>query len=311
LGEFLEANDDKITQNLKYHTGTDINPVIPVIGATVAPLQSFLVQLQPGVATGSTVDLTFDAALMSVVSGTLLRSNASNLDRLDLQASIDGASSGKVYVLAEQGASNSYLFSEDGLKLFTSDSPIDIYTMAGHRACDVNRIDADSLNELVIPVNIRTKKVGTLKLEIEGARNFLSADNVYLFDKQTGARTSLLEQDFFDIEKTAEDNIEDRLYLVFESLRSLGGDDDETTSIAETGTKEAIFVYGSNNNIIVKTSGEQLYSVTIYDVTGCTIQSATGLQGTSFSSSSLPATSAYIVTVITNQRVSTKKVFIK
>jgi hypothetical protein len=310
LDKFHAANAGKITSNSKLHSGLAFSAVTG--GETVAPLQSFLVQLQPAVVSGggTTVDLAFDAAEMSVVDvATVLRNKAVKPGRLDLQASIEGTLSEKSFIIAEQDASNSYLFGEDALMLFTAESPIDIYTMAGRRACDVNRINADSLNELFIPVNIRTKKTGTLKIEIKGIKDFYAADNIYLFNKQTGVRVSLLEQDVFDIEKTTEDNIEDRLYLVFESLRSTGGGD-ETTSIAETGTKEAVFVYGSNNNIIVKTS-EQLLSVTIYDVTGRTIQSATGLQGTSFTSSALPATSAYIVTVVTNQRVSTKKVFIK
>ena len=329
LNKFYELNkstalgDGGITSFIRYYKYENDAVSYPVhnvsspnANAIIAPLQSFLVEIDAAAGTvqGENHTLIFDHEMSIVAVGDQYRLRSSDIvkpDRLRLQASIGESVSGEALVAAGREASNSYRLGEDASMLFSaqSQSSIDIYTMAGSRASDINRINSDSLNGLFVPVNIRTKKTGTLKLEIAGARSFYSADNVYLFDKQTDTYTSLLEQDIFDIEKTTEDNLEDRLYLVFESLRSAGGG--EGTSITETGGEETIFIYGSNNNIVVKTTGEQLLSVTIYDVAGRTIQSVTGLQGTSFSSQALPAASTCIVTVVTNQKVSTKKVFIK
>jgi hypothetical protein len=273
----------------------------------VAPLQAFFIDPGSLISTDGTITLTFDADEMSVTSNAVkLRSTMISDNILRINASIKGISSVDAVIKAESGVSNEYTWGEDSRKLFAQDAAIEVVTMAGEIPCDINRINKEELDGLVIPVNIYTGKTGILSLEVKGAIGFISAEDILLYDSKTGETTSLFDKNLFEINKTETGNLTDRFYLIFEQNE----DNSDPTDTDGDFEKSKVFVGTKDKNLWVESRGEQIMSVTVYDITGKIVLSAGDIRSTTFSHS-LYGPMTYITKVITEKSVLTEKIIIK
>jgi len=84
----------------------------------------------------------------------------------------------------------------------------------------------------------------------------------------------------------------------------------KNTSIDAKNSNKKVFVGSIADNVLVQTEGEQIKSVTIYDMAGRMIYSAGNVNATYFKYR-LPAISNYIVKVVTDKEVVTEKIFLK
>jgi hypothetical protein len=266
----------------------------------IAPFQAFIVMPASGGVTG----LTLTSAMLDAVSTSTLRGLSSSDNTLRIRASQGGYTSVDALVTAKDGATNAFDINEDAPKLFSAESPLAVTTLAGDKACDLNTLDRNSLNGLMVPINIRSTKAGAITLEIDGAIGFLAADNIYLYDNESGISTSLLETSTFIINKDNAGDINGRFFLQF-FKEEIG----EPTNINELALS-SLYIGARQNNIVIQSRDEEILSVTVFDITGRKVFNADNIKTTVYSRS-LPAGSAYMVKVVTNKQVKTGKVIIK
>jgi hypothetical protein len=271
----------------------------------VATFQSFIVKLPAGVGiSGLELEITPEM-LGAVTEGSALRGLNVSEDVLRIRASQDGYTSIDAVVIAKDGASNLFDPKEDAVKLFSAEAPLEVYTLVEDKACDINSINRNALNELMIPINIKSTKAGTITLEINGAIGFSAADEIYLYDAISKARISLLEKEIFFITKEDAENIEGRFFLQFikETIET-----PEPTDINELAGK--LYIGTQQGNIVVEARNEQILQVIVYDVAGRKVIDAGNINSNAYSAK-LQDGAAYLVKVVTDQQVKTGKVIIK
>ncbi|MCB9018535.1 MAG: hypothetical protein H6544_08090 [Prevotellaceae bacterium] len=238
---FYKANRDRISPDIKLYTEchfesykiTEANENMtgastgkdgdanPAYNRYIPPMQAFFVKPTKMDADGSvTLRFPTDSVSCAVTSaGSTLRSAAAPVfNRLAIRATYDKWNSTFAYVLAQGGASNSFLGNEDSQKLLYAGSIVDVYTHAGKVAVDINALDADSLGELQVPVSVSTYKAGVVTISLSGADAFDQADNLYWNDAQTGSKISLHEQSVFNY-TLAKGTTSGRFFLSFDQKR--------------------------------------------------------------------------------------------
>jgi len=271
----------------------------------IAPFQAFCVVPQAGVS--NELNLVFTTAMLhaKVEPAHKLRSSNAPENTLRIRATQDGYTSSDAVVRAKGGASNSFNPYEDATKLFSSESSLEVSTLADDKACDVNVLDRDLLNELLVPVNIKSAKVGAITLEINGAIGFTAADNIYLFDALTQTSVSLLDQNTFDIPKDDAENIDGRFFLQFFQEESIG----EPTQVDNLALGK-LYIGAQKGNVVVEARDEQILQVIVYDITGRKVLEAGKVNSTVYRAV-LPGDAAYFVKVVTDKQVKTGKVIVK
>jgi len=286
----------------------------------VPPMQSFFVRLTPlalheinnGTETApkGKIRLNFPPEKVTVAKkGHILKSLSNNGEnKLNLQVEQGTRTTLPAIVAARSGASNGYYAMEDAQKLFTDEALLQLYTLAGTLACDVNVLNADNLSDVVVPIGIRVKAAGKTTLSISGATGFSAADNIWLVDSKEGTRISLLERETFEFDLAA-GTTEDRFYLYFEQTPKEQGGTTGTPDI--DALTDAIYVSSTGNMLNVLSKVEPLAEVTVYDIMGRIVYEAAGLSSNYFSYRLPNAPEVYLVKAVTAKQTVTKKVIVK
>ena len=150
-------------------------------------------------------------------------------------------------------ASDNYNQGEDIYKLFSYDKATpEIYTIADKTAIEINAMSQEGEQKL-IPIGIKTNRIGQFELRIEGADDFDAYDYVLLLDALSGEKYDLKEKTSFTFEKTAAENLEGRFYIVFSQetteIPKIIIDTDNNQTISITREDETIRVYSSKADI--------------------------------------------------------------
>ncbi len=318
VGKFLERNsnlEEIAATDIKIYDGASkgfLSSAIHEQTRWIAPFQAFFVK--PHENKGGITDelnLEFTPDMLDAKAEEIYRLRGFNMpeDILRIRAIQNGYTSLDIVVKAKEGASNDFNPDEDATKLFSNESPLEVSTLAGNKACDVNVLNRDLLNELLVPVNIKSSKAGEITLEINGATGFMSADNIYLYDNLTKTTTSLLEQNIFVISKEEAGNINGRFFLQF-----IKEEDEEEyepiSTIVDDPASGKLFISTQQDHLVVNARNEQILQVTIYDMTGRKIHEANKVNNNTYRTI-LPGDAAYLVKVMTDKQVKTGKVIVR
>jgi len=271
----------------------------------IAPMQAFLVPENT-----SSVNFIEDM-LGAVIDGEKhhLRGAVVPQDILRIRAKQGDHTSLDAIVAARDGVSNSFKRGEDAIKLFSEEAPIEVTTLVDGKACEINKLDRESLDQLFVPINIKSTKAGAITLTIDGALAF-NADNIYLYDNLTQTSTSLYEQNVFEIAKDDAENVDGRFFLKF--LKEAVIEEPEPTDLTGSINNPVanLFIGAVKGNLVVQASSEQIIRVTVYDLTGRVLLNTSNVNSSLYTVA-LPADAAYLVKVVTDKQVKTGKVVVK
>jgi hypothetical protein len=270
----------------------------------IAPFQAFFVH---PLSVSAAVQLRITETMLGANKGTELRGLNAPDNTLRIRAKQGAYTSLDAVVTAKDGASNSFDINEDAVKLFSSESPLEVTTMIDGMALGINNIDCNALNELSIPINIKSTKAGVITLEIDGAIGFLAADNIFLYDSQTGISTSLLETSTFIINKDNTEDVNGRFFLQF--IKEEKEEKPLPTYINDVALS-ALYIGAQKGNVLVQSRDEKILNVIVFDVAGRKVLEAGNINSTAYSNE-LPCCGAYMVKVVTDKQVKTGKIIIK
>lgn len=243
----------------------------------ILPMQSFFVEMMPGSSTLtfkpdniSTVPAYVPPASENPEEGTRRAnkvSTASNLLKLHLSM---GNKTNTTILAVLPKASDLYKPEEDVYKLFADESsirniqnenyyPVEIYTVSDGYAIDINAISNEG-KEKIVPVGIKTLQTGQATITVEGVDNFSAYPFISLIDTQLDKVYDLNRDATINFEKTDEDLVEGRFYIIMSQEESA------TTSNAEIN--QYINVFTQNGQITISTLKSHITGIEIYDISG-------------------------------------------
>ena len=228
----------------------------------IPPMQSFIVYSKT---TTSTDTLKADivkhtvTAPTPIATGNLLRSSRlTDKELLYITANRGNQKSHAVLVHWNEGNKNFYP-EEDSRKLFAEKvtEPVLVYLLSK----DGIALDINTTNDLseIIPIGIRTSKIGRIVLNFSGMEDFVNK-KIYLHDTMENRIINLQEQNEYSFIKYDTDLfIEDRFYLSFEDLTGIN--DLNTSNVSVLSPSPGTIQVFSNN-------GQELGAIEITDVQG-------------------------------------------
>jgi hypothetical protein len=263
----------------------------------IHPMQSFLVYSR-GDGGQLVADIVNHTTVAPTVTNSPLRSSAQTDIKQMFVTATRGKQKSSASLVVTDEASPAYSAHEDSRKLFDTKalSSVLVYLMSS----DNIALDIHTTNDLseIIPVGIRTDRIGRIVLNFSGMEAFEDQVRIYLHDTTTGDIINLFEQDEYAFMKyESELHVDNRFYLSFQDL----------TGISNFYNNK-IVVNSPTPKIIQITSisGQPIENVEITDIQGRVLIKEKNVQKLQYSYQ-VSATGVYIVRVMGE----TKKVIVK
>ncbi|MFZ4400375.1 MAG: metallophosphoesterase, partial [Bacteroidales bacterium] len=239
-------------------------------------------------------------------------SNANRIHNLQpLQKSTNSTISNLLKVKAQKGtytdeinvvyntiATNGYDALYDANKLFVTDNNIpQIYSIANNNELSINVFGS---LPAAIPLNIRLGVAGNINLTASDINSFDANISIKLEDISTGNIQDLRQNPIYSFNGTIGENA-NRFVIHFMMLPN---------SIKETNNTSNTSIYSYENTVYVN-SAEVIKTIEVYNMLGQLIKSKVGNNNKINSLNLEHSTAYYLVKVITDKAIYTKKVFIK
>jgi len=174
-----------------------------------------------------------------------------------------------------------------------------LYSIAGEEDLSTNRIPKPD-NENIISLGFKSQTETYINIHTIGVESFAENIKILLEDIQESTIVNLRENPVYSFESKPEYNTE-RFRIHFKSI----------TGIDETGNKNIFDIYSFNSNIYIINPIFAVADVVVYNIMGQEIENMK-LDGDEFNSFYLDVRQGYyIVKVISDQFISTEKVYLK
>ena len=270
----------------------------------IAPLQSFIVE-----GNGSESSLQFNVSMTTVDESVVLRSSASNINKLDIVAG-NPVAKVRTFIAKREGGQDSF-GERDSRKIINKISDVpEVYTLKPLNgrsiATGANIIDTD---DILIPIGLATSYAGNITLLFRGMDTYDA--NVNLIDvetRQTFNLTGLTSYDYLFnyIPKKVNGETavcEDRFFIRISKT---------VTDIPKTLVAEKVHVFESNGLIqVIGSASNQVKDVTVYDLQGALIYKATAINTVSHTINHNLLSGMYIVKAVSAMNIDNVKVVIK
>ncbi|MDR0799154.1 MAG: IgGFc-binding protein, partial [Dysgonamonadaceae bacterium] len=236
----------------------NVTPTVPTNSRYVAPMQGFFLTYQSG-------DIRFDVTKISKVRPINTPANLRSAEQpeenlLRIKAENDAAISYTV-ICHRAEADNAFVEGEDVQKLFSSYGKVpEIYSLAGETPLDINFFDQSE--ETIVPLGIKTQKLGKITLTFTGMDHYTQADKIFFIDQELNEEIDLSQQASvsYSFNNQLQGIQNGRFFLRF--LK-------RPTSVANIYTGNFIEVYGNASGITVGSrSSDPIRKITVYDLQG-------------------------------------------
>lgn len=292
-----------IAPNVKFWNGNSFGSIttsgsisgsaVDGLSLKIPPMKSFVVDaLVDGVLT---IKLShFIPAPLVAVS---LKSTKQTENTLFIESS-NGLARSSSSVMMNPNASNTN-DKEDVCKLCTQISSVpEVYTITGKKAMDINQFRSFPY---IVPVGVKSGGADSVKLNFKGVESFEGVE-VKLINTLTGESQDLKEDCTYCL-TTGGANSEGSLFLEFRSASAT-----TTTELSNSNSGIQIFT-GQNNSVSVLSSTEnKALEILVYDPLGKLVSHKTSLSNTSESLTINHPGKVFVVKVISEKGVETKKV---
>ncbi len=186
----------------------------------------------------------------------------------------------------------------DAYKMFAENVP-QVYTITPNNDfLEVNSID-DILSQKAIPIGLVTGTPTTYTFNFSQLENVNSVEGIYLEDIAEGKIINLRQNPGYTFTETTTE-VNDRFVLHFLPVAPVGIEEDAA---------ELANVYAYGNSVYVRSLTDDMQNVIIYNTLAQEVWS--GNVGKDLQTVKLDQTGTYIVKVFNDNKVSTKKVFVK
>ncbi|MCZ8298544.1 MAG: GEVED domain-containing protein [Flavobacterium sp.] len=264
------TNSDYAVYNYMGGVGTSAAPGANsnVPNGNIASGQSFFIK---GLSAGTAL---FNNSMRIAGNNNQFFRSAGDKSRIWLQI-YDGAAGYKQALVGYAAGATDGLDSGYDGDLFTSGTPVSIYSLVGTNALTIQGRALPFEETDVIPLGYSATASGNLTIGLHNFDGLFDAQNIYLKDKMLQVLHDLKSSDYAFT--SAQGTFNDRFELVFTNSAL------NTPSLA---FDQSVVVYVGNGVIRVKSSLNALQNVAIYDIRGALLgtQKATGMEA-SFSNS--------------------------
>ncbi|MBI9038680.1 MAG: T9SS type A sorting domain-containing protein, partial [Bacteroidales bacterium] len=173
-----------------------------------------------------------------------------------------------------------------------------LYSIVGEENLSTNRIPQVE-NENIISLGFKSENETTINIKASGIESFANYIKILLEDKQENEIIDLRENSEYIFNSNPENNIE-RFKLHFKSATGI-----------DENNKDIFDIYSNNNRVYIINPKFVDANVVVYNIMGQEIENMK-LNGEEFNSFRLDVKQGYyIVKVISDESISTEKVFIK
>ncbi|MDL2243430.1 T9SS type A sorting domain-containing protein [Bacteroidales bacterium OttesenSCG-928-J19] len=309
--EFADANSGLIKPGGHYIEGTS---AWELSGSDIAPMQSFLVELNDGV---SDLTFQFNMASMSITDNEVVLRSSSNeeeTNRLTLTAS-NSAGSDKAYIARNTSASDAFC-NNDRTKIIVPEDdnllPL-VYTIAtkanGEQVGTI--INTFSSAQFIAPIGLYTQSEGEICLNLSGMNQY-DAYITFIDMASNTPETDITDKESFEYRfnhtpsKNAKDEtiaLENRFMIRFAPKGLVG--------IDELPTDKGVNAYIKDGELVVVSSTSTIKGITLYDLQGSVMLKETPADTFLYKTGNLPVTNGiYIVEVNTSYGVEKIKVIL-
>lgn len=325
FNKFYQANQTKIKNYYRIMTDGGVyefyNQGANTLPQYIAPMQSFIIEVADGVASPVS-SLTFNGSMTLNVPGETNKirsasdgSTITQKGRLSIALTDDTFKNhySQIFVVAENGASNAYVGSEDVTLLlntytdFTIEPSVLFTRSTDDQYLSVNRVNAQGLDQLDIPIGIRSVKDNQkLNFLIQGQPTFVDNLDLKLYDK--------LEDKHYDLKngatwysftnETAKDFLIDRFVIQIGTRKASGIED----NVVDGDQSISIITDKKSYNIV--SSEALLKSIQVFDLQGRTVSSTESINSSTYTGS-ISQEGVYVIKITTDNNTVSRKVIIK
>ncbi len=302
FAELYEDNSSLISNYVQFWNGETFGTItttgitsgssVSGLSLNIPPMKSFVVNaLEEG-------DLVINLSAFTPDGDVTLRS-ATKQNTMYIEATNKKAKSSSAIVVNENASND--LDEIDVCKLCSQLEEVpEVYTIVGEKALDINEI---SMYPCVIPVGIKSGLKDTVDLDFKGVESFDNID-IRLINTSTGEDIDLKENSQYAYDYDGS-NGEGNLFLEFRSASAIATDDDLVS------TSNITIYADANKDVHVITSpNNKALEIIVYDALGKIITKETALSNTSETISIDRPTGVFVVKVISEKGVETKKIIL-
>ncbi len=270
LNIFQDTNSSKITSGWQIWSGNSFNAALSVPegliyttegpGATVAPMQSFIVnKVNPTVPLQS---LQFSIDMSVTVPKNILRSTSVEIpDVLKLSINRDGEFLSGIALHYKAGTTNLYDPGKDVWTMFAnkiSESAV-VYALLEGKAASIL-----TTSDFSVPVElgIRSTSKGWLTLAVSGTENFNSGFDIFLEDRKNGVLQDLRKNPEYAFNNETGD-VQNRFFLKITG---------QASELGKTSSDNIILRISDNRIYVSSDANDPINSIEVFDLQGRLIE---------------------------------------
>jgi hypothetical protein len=263
--------------------------------SVIPPHQAFLVR------NISSTSITIPKTAKTLTDVPLYKTTLSDLLTINVENDNDtNKIKDEIFIHCMQGAASAYEIDKDVEKMFGDKSAPQLYSIVGNEKISINNLPLFTQNSLIIPLGFQSGINGNFTINADGINSFSSSVSILLEDTKTTTFTNLNQIQSYAF--TADTNDAANRFMIH-LLNTLNIDDSKN---------QGINIYANNKTVYINNqNGLTIKEIVVYNLLGQKIIASKGNSAMLFKFDINESSANYIVKVITNQSVITKKVFIE
>ena len=263
--------------------------------SVIPPHQAFLVR------NISSTSITIPKTAKTLTDVPLYKTTLSDLLTINVENDNDtNKIKDEIFIHCMQGAASAYEIDKDVEKMFGDKSAPQLYSIVGNEKISINNLPLFTQNSLIIPLGFQSGINGNFTINADGINSFSSSVSILLEDTKTTTFTNLNQIQSYAF--TADTNDAANRFMIH-LLNTLNIDDSKN---------QGINIYANNKTVYINNqNGLTIKEIVVYNLLGQKIIASKGNSAMIFKLDINEASANFIVKVITNQSVITKKVFIE
>jgi hypothetical protein len=263
--------------------------------SVIPPHQAFLVR------NISSTSITIPKTAKTLTDVPLYKTTLSDLLTINVENDNDtNKIKDEIFIHCMQGAASAYEIDKDVEKMFGDKSAPQLYSIVGNEKLSINNLPLFTQNSLIIPLGFQSGINGNFTINAGGINTFSTTVSILLEDAKTTTFTNLNQVQSYAF--TADTNDAANRFMIH-LLNTLNIDDSKN---------QGINIYANNKTVYINNqNGLTIKEIVVYNLLGQKIIASKGNSAMLFKFDINEASANYIVKVITDQSVITKKVFIE
>lgn len=263
--------------------------------SVIPPHQAFLVR------NISSTSITIPKTAKTLTDVPLYKTTLSDLLTINVENDNDtNKIKDEIFIHCMQGAASAYEIDKDVEKMFGDKSAPQLYSIVGNEKLSINNLPLFTQNSLIIPLGFQSGINGNFTINADGINTFSTTVSILLEDAKTTTFTNLNQVQSYAF--TADTNDATNRFSIH-LLNTLTIEDSEN---------QGINIYANNKTVYINNqNGLTVKEIVVYNLLGQKIIASKGNSSMLFKFDINEVSANYIVKVITDQSVFTKKVFVE